>query len=299
MSLQRSQSFPTATFNRLTDILEPDPTLHSYHTGWRSITLEFFDLPPGETPEYRLKHYVVSILIGPEAGVRLRRMTGHQCEEAILPLGSAVICPIYRPHFFESNGHSRALCLNLKPDLLHSHATELLSRDRVELLPKMGVQDGLIYQLGLALQADLRRQANSDRLYAEALATTLALHLLRHYSNCGDRDPDCKGGLSQQKLKLVTEYINDNLERDLSLQELAAIAQLSQYHFCRMFKRSTGLSPHKYLTRQRVERAKQLLKKGSMTLADIAMTCGFNHQSHLHRHFKRLTGVTPITWLNS
>jgi len=107
------------------------------------------------------------------------------------------------------------------------------------------------------------------------------------------------GGFSPQKLKLVTNYINDNLERDLSLQELAAIAQLSQYHFCRLFKRSTGLSPHKYVTHQRVEKAKRLLKQGSMTLAEIAMICGFNHQSHLHRHFKRQTGVTPKTWLNS
>ncbi|MFH7243187.1 MAG: helix-turn-helix domain-containing protein [Spirulina sp.] len=299
MSLQQSQSSVTAISNRLTDVLEPNPTLHSHHTGWRSITLETFDLAAGETSEYCLKHHVVSIHTGPEAGVRLRRITENQCEEATLSLGSAAICPTHRPHFFELNGNSKALCLNLKPDLLHSHATELFGRDRVELLPKMGIQDGLIYQLGLALQTDLCRQANSDRLYAEALATTLALHLLRHYSTFGDRYPTCKGKLSPKKLKLVTDYINDNLARELSLKELAVITQLSQHHFCRTFKRSTGLSPHQYVIRQRVERAKRLLKQGSMPLADIAISCGFNHQSHLHRHFKRLTGVTPLNWLDS
>jgi AraC family transcriptional regulator len=95
------------------------------------------------------------------------------------------------------------------------------------------------------------------------------------------------------------DYINDYLERELSLNELAAIAQMSQCHFCRAFRQSTGRSPHQYLIQQRVERAKQLLKQGAMTIAEVAIACGFTHQSHLQRHFKRLTGMTPKTWLNS
>ncbi len=97
----------------------------------------------------------------------------------------------------------------------------------------------------------------------------------------------------------MIDYINDNLGHELSLKELAAIAQISQYHFCRAFKQMTGLSPHQYLIQQRVERAKQLLQTGEMSIGAVAIACGFAHQSHLHRHFKRLTGVTPKTFLNS
>ncbi len=108
-----------------------------------------------------------------------------------------------------------------------------------------------------------------------------------------------RGGLPQHKLTLVTDYISDRLEEELSLNELAAIAQLSPYHFSRAFKQSTGISPHRYVIQQRIERAKQLLLQGKMSLADVAIACGFSHQSHLNRHFKRLTGVTPKTLLKS
>jgi AraC family transcriptional regulator len=101
------------------------------------------------------------------------------------------------------------------------------------------------------------------------------------------------GGLSPTQLKRVTDYINDHLAQELSLEELAAIAQLSPYHFCRSFKRSIGFTPHQYVIRQRVERAKLLLKDGKMGIVEVAIACGFTHQSHLNRHFKRLTGVTP------
>lgn len=101
------------------------------------------------------------------------------------------------------------------------------------------------------------------------------------------------------QLKLVVDYINDYLDRELSLDELATIAQLSPYHFCRSFKGSTGLTPHQYVIRQRVERAKLLLKDGRMGIAEVAIACGFTHQSHLNRHFKRLTGVTPKNFSKS
>ncbi|NJS10840.1 MAG: helix-turn-helix transcriptional regulator, partial [Microcoleus sp. CSU_2_2] len=72
---------------------------------------------------------------------------------------------------------------------------------------------------------------------------------------------------------------------------------ISSYHFCRLFKQSTGFSPHQYVIQQRVERAKQLLRQGQMSIGEIAIACGFSHQSHFNRHFKRLTGVTPKTWI--
>lgn len=98
---------------------------------------------------------------------------------------------------------------------------------------------------------------------------------------------------------MVTDYISDRLDRELSLNELAAIAQLSPYHFSRAFKQSTGISPHQYVIQCRVERAKQLLQQGKMSIGEIAIACGFSHQSHLNRHFKRLTGVTPKTLLKA
>ncbi|MBD2075831.1 helix-turn-helix transcriptional regulator [Phormidium sp. FACHB-592] len=283
---------------RLPDIFEPTPILASYNNGWNNVTLEAHNLPPGETPEYSLDRYVVSMSMG-QRRVQVEQVIEGKSHQGTFFQSTVVICPVHSPHFFRWDNQLQTLSLNLKSELLNQNAIELLGTDCVELIPRLGFQDGLIYQIGLALQAELRSQGGNSRLYAETMANALAAHLLRHYSSQRHRTVNYNGGLSQHKLRLIMDYINDYLERELSLNELAAIAQMSQCHFCRAFKQAIGLSPHQYLIQQRVERAKQLLQQGAMTIAEVAITCGFTHQSHLHRHFKRLTGATPKTWLNS
>lgn len=297
MSTQQPLEIASNYPKHLPEVFEKVPTLTSLNSTWSAITLEAFCLPPGETPEFCLDHYVVSINLGPR--LQVEHIVKGKFLQATYSQGAVVICPIHSCHSFRWNTELQTLSLNLKPDLLNLHAIEVLGREQVELIPHFAFQDGLIYQIGLALQIELRSQGCGSRLYAETLANTLAIHLLRHYSTQNHQTVTCDGGLSQHKLKLVTDYINDYLDHELSLKELAAIAQMSQYHFCRAFRQTIGLSPHQYLIQQRVERAKQLLQKGGMSLGAVAIACGFSHQSHLHRHFKRLTGVTPKTFLNS
>ena len=89
------------------------------------------------------------------------------------------------------------------------------------------------------------------------------------------------------------EAIRENLETGITLAQLAGEVGLSPSHFETLFRRSTGLSPHQYLIRCRVERARDLLGDGTVTLSQVAARCGFSDQSHLGRHFKRLVGMTP------
>ena len=104
------------------------------------------------------------------------------------------------------------------------------------------------------------------------------------------------GGLSGYKLKRVQEFVDANLEEDLSLAELAEVADLSQFHFARAFRRSTGQTPQQYLMQQRIERAKQLLSKDDLPIVEISLRTGFKNQSHFTTLFRKFTKFTPKLW---
>jgi AraC family transcriptional regulator len=139
----------------------------------------------------------------------------------------------------------------------------------------------------------LENNPQGSRLYAETMANALAVHLLQHYSARQPILRDYNGGLSRHQLRQVIDYINGHLDRDLGLAELAKIVQMSPHYFTRLFKQSTGLTPHQYVIHRRVERAKELLLNGELTIAEVAYSVGFANQSHLNRHLKRRLGVTP------
>jgi AraC family transcriptional regulator len=295
MSVQESPEL--SEVNRFPEILERPPVLTSYDAGWSGINLELQEQPPGETPEFCLNHDVV--VVNPVSRFQVEQVSEGTRQKALFFPGVVAICPKHQSKRFLWDRQIQVLSLNLKPDLLVTNAIELLEKDDVELVPHLCLEDGLILHIGMALQAQLQSQGRRSRLYAETITNALIVHLLQHYSTHKNQVKHSVSSLPRHKLKLVIDYIDDNLGRELSLPELAAIVQLSQYHFCHAFKQAIELSPHQYLIQQRVERAKQLLKQKEMTIGEVAIACGFAHQSHLNRHFKRLTGITPKIWQNS
>jgi AraC family transcriptional regulator len=135
--------------------------------------------------------------------------------------------------------------------------------------------------------------AGGGRLAAESLANLLAVHLIRSAS--GPRRPAGRsdGALPPRKLRAVVEYIEEHLDASPTLEQLAAVAHLSAYHFARQFKTANGLPPHQYVILRRVERAKRLLREGDLSLAEVAASTGFTDQSKFSHTFKRVVGVSP------
>ena len=132
------------------------------------------------------------------------------------------------------------------------------------------------------------------RLAAESLANVLAVHLIRHVLAPRRPARGRDGALPRGRLRAVVEYIEEHLDAGPTLEQMAAVARLSPYHFARQFKAATGLPPHQYVIARRVERAKQLLQEdGDLSLAEVAARAGFSDQSQFSHHFKRLVGVTP------
>ena len=100
-------------------------------------------------------------------------------------------------------------------------------------------------------------------------------------------------GLTRTQLQQAIDYIQTHLNRDLSLAELASVVNISPTYFASLFKQAMGIAPHQYVIQLRVERAKLMLSKTDLAIANIALQVGFSSQSHLTQQFKRITGLTP------
>jgi AraC family transcriptional regulator len=108
-----------------------------------------------------------------------------------------------------------------------------------------------------------------------------------------------RGGLAPWQLRKVRAVIEAHLGESISGQQLASSVRLSRCYFARVFRQSTGMSPHSYVTRRRIERAQHLMLSTNATLLEIALECGFADQSHLSRTFCKLFGETPRSWRNA
>jgi AraC family transcriptional regulator len=184
----------------------------------------------------------------------------------------------------------------LEPDFVVRTAAENRFSSNFEFTEVYKTEDALIQQIGLTLLAESSAETPAGRLYADSLIQTLTLHLLKNYTTANAASENTNGGLSGYKLRRVKEFIDANLEEDLSLAEIASVAELSQYHFARAFRKSTGQTPQQYVMQQRIERAKELLAKDDLPIVEISLRTGFKNQSHFTTLFHKFTKLTPKMW---
>ena len=165
-----------------------------------------------------------------------------------------------------------------------------------ELDHETAFEDPLVAEIALAITSELQIQTSVGRLLVEALASSLAARLVQSHVRepSAHSFPHCtRQGLDRRRLFRVLDYIDANLEGDLSIDRMASIACLSRYHFARSFKLALGQSPHRYVSTKRLERAKALLLAGDRSLLDIALGLSFSCQANFTRAFRQATGKTP------
>ena len=278
-------------------IYRRSPIVSSASVGWDFFGIAYDWYPVEKVPKIISKQHSIGIFTDvPSPAVTERQIDGRFKREEIIK-GSCVIIAANTSQYAEWDKESGALTLAIDPTVFAQTIYEVIDPDTIELLPQFATPDPFIYQVGLRLKSALTKQSNTSRLYAETLVNSLILHLLEHYSTTRPNlRESISGQLPRYKLQQVIDYINAYLDRDLSLKELSTLVQMSPHYFSGLFKQSTGITPHQYIISCRIERAKYLIRQNKLSLAEIATQVGFVDQSHLHRHFKRLVGVTPKTY---
>ncbi len=272
-------------------VLPQAPVVASYHAGWQGLTFLHYCHPPHETVEHCLLQHSLTIA-DPRSCFQAERRLDGRFKRYTHGNGRVDVIPAFLDRRTNWNQEVEFSVIAICPTLLARATQGLLQRD-VELIPQFSIDDPVIRQLALALKTEIQTGCLSGRLYGELLGTAFAARLVQNYAVSKPSLAFEANGLPQSQLKRVIAYMRANLARDLSISDLASLTGTSASHFSRSFKRSVGVSPYRYLMQQRVERAKQLLKRRALSISDIVLDCGFANQTHLTKVFRRMTGVTP------
>jgi AraC family transcriptional regulator len=235
---------------------------------------------------------VVSLHVGTSVAVDCRR--GGERHRGTTIHGDLEIIPPNLAGVWELKSRDTALVIGIKVRVLERVVEESGGdSSQLRIFNRFQARDPQIEHIGWALKAEMETGYLSGRAYTDALATGLAARIVRNHSSSARAPRNMKAAIPGRKLRVVLGYIEDNLERDLGLEEIAAVAGLSVSHFKTLFRKSLGLPPHQYLIRRRVERAATQLRRGKMPIGQIALENGFCHQSHLALHTRRVLGATP------
>ena len=273
----------------------------SQDLGWQNIRVLHMRHADRDMEVPPLENHCVILSLGPIEPKHWVSATvdGNDFDRRINP-GEIAIIPAGIPSHWQwanSRPHE-TLQIYLHPQFVQKTAESCdLNHSQHALEPQLGVRDEQLGYLAISLLYELKEENVIGRLYADSVASVIAVQLVRRYS-CLKDVRISKGGMAPHKLRRAIEYISDHLEqeREIALAVVADEVGMSYYHFSRAFKQSMGLSPINYITRQRMERAKRLLTETELPIAEIALRAGFSSQSHFTTSFRRLAGVTPSSF---
>jgi AraC family transcriptional regulator len=273
--------------------------LSSAGRGWSTISAELRAHPAGRIVSAAQQDVEIVIAIrGSDDGFVIRANGGH-CQQARPVSGTIWLAPT-------GIGEEEITLTAPIPEALHLYLParqfDLLA-DRYNLAGSPvhairyqgGLTDELIRQIGLSVLAEMRRDSATGRMFAEVSSLMLAARLAHDYAGAAmpDPGPGRPHGLDNARLRRVLDHIEQHLEDEIAVAELAALAHLSPFHFTRMFTAAVGLPPYRYVARRRLQAAMAMLALGRLPLSEIAHRSGFASQASFSRAFRRATGLTP------
>jgi len=260
--------------------------------GWDGVCLEHHRAFPVERYDSDSPHHLVVLFTSHvsrgETSTEHARFVPYSFAPGDIKLYSAGRIGACRP-FTDTTMISCAL----DPSLVAEVGEDLGAPSTLEFRPITNLRDDSLQGIVKLLAAEANSQGASGKLYADHLAHALALRFRQLAGGARGHKPSQSGKMPARILQRVLDRMRVDLATNLDLRTIAAESGYSRTHFLRIFRASTGYSPHQWLTHLRIEEAKTLLQKASNSLIDVALDCGFSSHGHLSNTFRRIVGVTP------
>lgn len=267
---------------------------------WDSLRLERRQLVAGAQAGVTAECTELVLILSGQSTVR--RTGDGQQQEGLARAGTSWLVPAgTHESLLELTGSMETLHLFLPPTLLDQSALADYDIDpaKTRLAYAGGFADATLEHIGTALRGVLDRGAQpTDRIFVDGMRTALAAHLVGNYAADRWRPPAKAPALDPKRLRRVLDFVEARLAGEISLDDLAAEACLSPFHFSRLFHDATGLSPHRYVTDRRIQAAKEKLALRHSSQVEIALDCGFGSQANFIRVFRKATGLTPGQYRN-
>ena len=270
---------------------------HSQEAGWRSMYGAILEEAPFSAVEPAIRHPFLIYHLSRPAEVS-RKIEGAKKEKALLGPRRICITPGETVTEWQHAGHPEILQVYLRQSIFEQAVSEMYGRDgaTAELVPRFGILDPLLEQLAITITSALRDGTAEDGLYIDTLAQMIAVHLARQHSTRSRSSRITMPNVAGWKIRRLIDFIEENLDGNLTLEAMAAEVIVSPLYLPRAFKAAVGQSPHQYVLTRRIERAKELLRSTDMPVVDVALASGFSSQSHLSNWFVRLVGVSPAMY---
>lgn len=240
-----------------------------------------------------LDHHYLAMHLG--GGKHVRRQGDGATIDMPVNDGSITVVPAGSAFRWHTRGPIDFAHLYIAPRRLARTLRDTFDRDpgNVDLRPTVGWDDPATTGLMRAMLDPVLAGSSDGRLARDAWFEALLVRLLYAGSTLDLASPRARNSLAPRTLTRLKTHIEAHLAEALTLDDLAAVAGLSRFHLCRAFRDATGLPPHAYLTRERVARARRLLRTTAMPVADIAKACGFASPNQFATTFRKHVGVTP------
>lgn len=268
-------------------------TVHSPEAGWGGVSVRGYRYPRSDVEVPSLRDHMIVAYRHGHTSMR-RRIDGDWRDERLGPGDVSLLTRAAGSHWIWSSA-IEVVHVYLTRDELAGVCREVYDHDvaDIELHDTIKADDPAIHRAAMLIAHEAAHGAAGSRLMVDALSSQIAVHVLRRHAHLRLREPGAACGLSRAQQRVVRDYVRDHLTGPISLADLAATVGLSRFHFARRFRQGTGTTPHEFVLRERVERARGLLERTSTPLFEVAARCGFADQSHLTREFKKRAGTTP------
>jgi AraC family transcriptional regulator len=274
------------------NIVHTLPYRTSCTLNWPGVEVHRYHIATVEGPEHTLPYLGVFLPHVQEPFHARLEVGGRTLSARFTNQSVSVIPPgILRQFSRDSAVPYELTAILIDPLMLAGISRAQTGLDFPNIIPQFGIVDPLIRSIGMMLDNEMESENPNPRIYAESLLAALVAQIFSRYT---DRQTGARNtGAHGVQIRRAVEYINQHMDGDLRLEDIAKVANMSKYHFAKVFRQVVGMPPHQYLVRMRVEKARKLLIESEMSITEVANLVGYEDTGQFSEQFLKIVGATP------